>query len=276
MFDFDCPSRYFDLSSVDSSRARLSIGREDGEAGSICSVGDDELQWFETVHPSHEAMESQQSTFALSAHSDISQSMPKGRSGGIRSGAVLRVNIKSSGYDHSEPPARKVPTKTAVALVSFENSQPDNRKGSDSAPLNLKLLKKDEPNKKPPAPSQTVNMKSKLEEYKTKKASQSSAGTTTKTAVASTKPVGPVAKKAVPISSGKTSAADNDDMLTLLKKHNEKFAAVPIYEPPMHSVRDVRNWERSTGRAWASLTAEERSHANKEITEMKKAMSSAV
>jgi hypothetical protein len=179
--------------------------------------------------------------------------------------------------------------KTAVALVSFENNQPDNRKAPDSAPLNLKLLKRDETGGKAPAraaqaPSQqAVNMKSKLEEYKTKKASQPSQAVTkasqvatTKTAVVATKPVGSV-KKPATVGSGKAApAADNVDMLALLKKHNEKFAAVPLYEPPMHSVRDVRNWERSTGRAWASLSAEERTHANKEITEMKKASGGAV
>jgi hypothetical protein len=59
------------------------------------------------------------------------------------------------------------------------------------------------------------------------------------------------------------------DMIETLKKHNEKFAVAPLYEPSRHSFRDVRKWETKTGRLWSGLKAEERVAANEEIKRMK-------
>ena len=65
-------------------------------------------------------------------------------------------------------------------------------------------------------------------------------------------------------------AVDSDiSMIELLKKHNQRFAPIPIYEPPRHSVRDVRKWEKSTGKIWSSLRPEEREVANAEIGKIK-------
>jgi hypothetical protein len=55
----------------------------------------------------------------------------------------------------------------------------------------------------------------------------------------------------------------------LLKAHNAKFVPVPAYEPPKHSVREVRNWEKLTGKLWCELKPEERQAANDEISRMK-------
>ena len=67
-------------------------------------------------------------------------------------------------------------------------------------------------------------------------------------------------------------AIDSDiSMIELLKKHNQRFAPIPIYEPPRHSVRDVRKWEKSTGKKWSSLRPEEREIANAEIGKIKEA-----
>lgn len=55
----------------------------------------------------------------------------------------------------------------------------------------------------------------------------------------------------------------------LLKEHNAKFAPVPVYEPPKHSVRDVRKWEKMSGRLWSDLKPEEREKVNEEIGQMK-------
>jgi predicted 2-oxoglutarate/Fe(II)-dependent dioxygenase YbiX len=69
----------------------------------------------------------------------------------------------------------------------------------------------------------------------------------------------------------KTKAAEDDvdDMMALLKKHNQRFASAPVYEPPRHSVRDVRKWEKQTGKTWAKLNPEEREAANSDISRMK-------
>lgn len=62
---------------------------------------------------------------------------------------------------------------------------------------------------------------------------------------------------------------EEDNMRALLKQHNSKFVAASAYEPPRHSVRDVRKWERQTGRIWAKLGPQARELANKEIDKMK-------
>eukprot|EP00596_Hydrurales_sp_CCMP1899_P007067 CAMPEP_0119050332 /NCGR_PEP_ID=MMETSP1177-20130426/69289_1 /TAXON_ID=2985 /ORGANISM="Ochromonas sp, Strain CCMP1899" /LENGTH=380 /DNA_ID=CAMNT_0007028601 /DNA_START=84 /DNA_END=1226 /DNA_ORIENTATION=- len=70
----------------------------------------------------------------------------------------------------------------------------------------------------------------------------------------------------------KTKKDDNESdksMMDLLKKHNQKFAPVPAYEPPRHSVRDVRKWEKLNGKIWSNLKPEEREIVNAEIGKMK-------
>jgi hypothetical protein len=57
----------------------------------------------------------------------------------------------------------------------------------------------------------------------------------------------------------------------LLKEHNAKFTPIPAYEPPKHSVRDVRKWEKLTGKVWSELRPEERQIVNDEISKMKDA-----
>jgi hypothetical protein len=67
------------------------------------------------------------------------------------------------------------------------------------------------------------------------------------------------------------SGASKEDMLLLLKKHNEKCAPPKSsYEPSRHSVRVVRLWEKASGKLWASLSTLERESANAEILSMQK------
>ena len=72
------------------------------------------------------------------------------------------------------------------------------------------------------------------------------------------------------------SADDEICTLELLKKHNQRFAPIPIYEPPRHSVRDVRKWEKESGKSWQSLNPEEREVVNAEIGRTKKRAMEAV
>jgi hypothetical protein len=71
-------------------------------------------------------------------------------------------------------------------------------------------------------------------------------------------------------SAKKRATTDADTSLEqLLKAHNAKFVPVPAYEPPKHSVREVRKWEKITGKLWCELKPEERQAANDEIAHMK-------
>ena len=53
--------------------------------------------------------------------------------------------------------------------------------------------------------------------------------------------------------------------MSLLRSHNAKFATKPTYEPRTQSVSAMREWERQTGRKYASLSVEERTQVNAEI-----------
>lgn len=55
----------------------------------------------------------------------------------------------------------------------------------------------------------------------------------------------------------------------MLREHNSRFAPTPTYIPPKHSVRDVRKWEKLSGKAWSDLKPEERERVNEEIEHLK-------
>lgn len=64
------------------------------------------------------------------------------------------------------------------------------------------------------------------------------------------------------------SVADKEQALKeLLRSHNAKFAPPSQYEPRTQSVKQMREWERRTGRQYAALSVEERRAANCEINE---------
>ena len=56
-------------------------------------------------------------------------------------------------------------------------------------------------------------------------------------------------------------------------KNNSTFSSQPhiplFYEPPRHSVREVRMWEKKAGRMYATLNIKERDRANTEIGRMR-------
>ncbi len=89
-------------------------------------------------------------------------------------------------------------------------------------------------------------------------------------------------KKSAPrsLSSGNVDSGpgcSDDELLKRLRAHNERFVAPAAYEPPRHSVRDVRRWEKlqPDGKVWALLKPDERERANREIAEMKAAAAAA-
>ncbi|KAF4041406.1 hypothetical protein GN244_ATG06405 [Phytophthora infestans] len=82
----------------------------------------------------------------------------------------------------------------------------------------------------------------------------------------SRKPLGDLGNR---LNSGRKRAnpeREMKDLHELLKKHNKKFKAIHTYEPPQHSVREVKQWERDTGKSYYALSAEERVQANQDIT----------
>jgi hypothetical protein len=108
-------------------------------------------------------------------------------------------------------------------------------------------------------------MKNKLEVYKQQKEQKSTNSSNNK----SIPPSKVTSSKASSKSSSKALKSDDDDMMELLKKHNKQFIKQAEYEPSRHSVRDVRKWEKETGKTWANLLPADRELANKEIEIMK-------
>ena len=71
-----------------------------------------------------------------------------------------------------------------------------------------------------------------------------------------------VKKKQKVVSSNKRVTDASNDVSAILKMHNAKHKQKSQYEPPRHSVRDVRKWERKNLKVWSDLSHEEREMAN--------------
>ena len=91
----------------------------------------------------------------------------------------------------------------------------------------------------------------------------------------SRKPKTTTSSKSMPSSSShgikklKSGKHCEEELMSLLKKHNNQFSTPTTYEPSRHSVRDVRAWENLTGKVWANLSMEDRELANAEILALK-------
>ncbi len=85
---------------------------------------------------------------------------------------------------------------------------------------------------------------------------------------------GTTSKRHATPAAGKKIAASThsaeDALAAKLAAHNSKFSKTTSYEPRAHGVRDVRRWERASGKTYSKLPYAERAEANAEIAEMKK------
>lgn len=59
------------------------------------------------------------------------------------------------------------------------------------------------------------------------------------------------------------------DLAALLAEHNRKFQPKPKYEPRIHPVKDIKEWETRTGQLFYNLPPAEREKANIEISAAK-------
>lgn len=273
LFDFDCPNKYIDISAEQQP-----LYSENGIK-----------EWFFTEHPLHEPQ-----PMPLVEETEPAA---KKRPSILKSSGVARIPQPSRKSDSSETTVQKPnpslhpPTKTTVTATTFSKpivgskrvlsqsqdstASEGSKKGTllskektaSTSVKNAKTSTKDVSTASS-ARSSSSSMSSKLEEYRqTKKAvvPKGSAPQNNK------RPSAAAAAGSAKNSQGgnKKTTKDDQDMLEILKKHNEKFVAAPLYEPSRHSVRDVRKWEKQNGKTWSSLSPEEREVANKDITAMK-------
>jgi hypothetical protein len=195
-----------------------------------------------------------------------------------------RTSTRTLTQEVVDPPASSLlpsppPQKVSVEMKSFDTFVSSaSRKAKKSASSTA-------------APAAPQSRSAKLEEYRRQKQQQTQPEITVaqKRSVSSRQAVEqqPPAKKtqlvratskAKPASTA-TAATKNKnkndkenvdvDMLDLLKQHNKKFQPVALYEPSRHSVRDVRRWEKASGKTWSSLKPDERERANEDIMKLK-------
>jgi hypothetical protein len=265
-FEFNCPNTYVDLS----------------QGGQFDRPSDG---WFFSEHPEHEEPADSPATDAKSPFVGKSTTK-KSISLMSASGSVQRVQSKKLNPDvnevHNSEVKRGPVTSMSVSMVSFAKSTSVSAPKNTDSQLKVKKgvsvehqLKRKGISDTSEAQPAIIDMKSKLNEYQRSKKAivQENVRKIAKTSSsndaisASNSSVGQSANRR-----GRPQNKDtmeNQDMLDILKRHNEKFAVAPLYEPPRHSVRDVRQWERETGKIWSQLKPEEREVANEEITRNK-------
>ncbi|KAG1689388.1 hypothetical protein DVH05_002309 [Phytophthora capsici] len=141
-----------------------------------------------------------------------------------------------------------------------ENRQPTDRQ---SGAVKNKQLKTDRRGKF----TSLKEMRAKQEPFKLQKAKE--AGPASELHKKSRRPLMDVGNKLNSSRKRARPQIENTEMKNLqklLKQHNKKFKAVHTYEPPQHSVREVKQWEREMNKSYYALSAEERVQANQEIT----------
>lgn len=247
MFEFSCPSSYFDLSQSHNSNAEESSGN---------------LDWFLQDHPLHEPI--------IRPQNDTNTTLKK-KSAVLSNASAMRVSQpkRIESECHKNKSALITATKTAAVVSTFEKSSMkrsittlETENSATQGIIQNQSNKRSNSSKtvEIAVDSKPMDMGSKLEEYRLKKA---------QTSVNGKNNIAPPSKSAVSVKNAKSKTDENKCMLEILKKHNEKFAVAPLYEPSRHSVRDVRKWEKQTGKIWANLSPEEREIVNRDISKQK-------
>jgi hypothetical protein len=274
-FEFDCPSNYFPLSSS-------SVGSYDN------SYFD---PWFLVSHANHEIWNNSNHDNIYDAA--ISDAVVVGNTSMVAVGeqrsigaprrqcatsSDVQIAKVSSKAPHKVPSAacKKLQNKSTASVATVPITAVISHSQSDQRGAKAAI-----PSKRPFSGTAAIS---------TAAAAQSSPRTRTTTMSSSTVVVGKPVKSSLAIAafagagnaatskkrplssvddSGSSSKLSNDDLLKKLRAHNDRFVAPSTYEPPRHSVREVRQWEKITGKTWSSLKPDEREKANQEIADMK-------
>lgn len=205
---------------------------------------DDDVKWFTTFHSKHQKIVTKESSFPSEEFQLEVQEHPP--------------NLDST-CNYNLQKMNRIPSKAFVATKKQCMSQPESLQTTAKAFGKVTISSKNTSQKdlrKPPVETKIIAKKSDVSSLKSK------------TILKST-----VINKVVkgrPNVVTKDNVRDQFDMVDILRKHNERFVPVPVYEPQLHSVRDVRNWEKQTGKFWANLNPSEKEKANHEISQMKK------
>jgi hypothetical protein len=260
LFEFDCQGSYYiDIMQYTSHLRNNRV------------VND---EWFKQAHPMHEPGNN------ISHGEKESAVIMKKTSSVLKNTTnVLRVAQVSK---KKEPDVSSVtaPTKTTAKIQVFRNVTGQKRHISTDQENDGEQLSSSakRPNTQVPANSGiaeavSIDMSTKLEEYRLqkKKFSQDNKKIDTKQnqAHVSQRMNAAVKPKGKLTCNNLKQSQDDQEMLELLMKHNKKFVEPTLYEPSRHSVRDVRRWEKESGKIWSTLNPSDREIANKQISAYK-------
>lgn len=262
-FEFDCPHNFIDLQACHRS-----------------SIPVEHDTWFQVYHPEHD--EQNELPIMNEKARSLDSRLNKGSTRSITKKAALnskdelekeirQFNKKRTAAP--QPPQTKPFTRGKAMKIDVQEKENQRMVISDLtveeelrrinsavtdtrtiAPIRSFHLPKGTSDSDMNVNSSQARIQAKLAEYKL---SKSEGLKCSKSSKSLTKSHFPKEKKA------------EDDLVSLLKRHNNQFSKSTSYEPSRHSVRDVRAWEKAKGKVWAHLSMEDRELANAEILAMK-------
>jgi hypothetical protein len=238
LFDFACQDKWTLLSFEEISAADPNID-----------------PWFREQHLEHEHDHPHphvRSSATINSTSRHSTDDPRQREAESRRSMDLHLSS-----EHRMPPAMK--KSESQGSVSASSAQIKENRSSNSRPSASSSIR--DPKKM--MIKRVIGLPKELEANQpVKKVKQSVVASTMHVKQSSSKKT-VIAGKAGP--GGMLKEVDSE-MVEALRQHNIKFAPPAVYEPALHSLKDVRRWEKSTGKIWSQLSIEEKEKANKEIS----------
>eukprot|EP01041_Mallomonas_annulata_P012586 gene12586-26503_t len=242
MWEFSCPTHFVDIRS---EREYEGLGLEID-------------QWFLKNHQLHDGL----TLLGESACQKISEGRKKGQAS--PSSEMTRDDV----YNLAVREKLSISAKSCKSSsIDMDISTAQHRKQArtlNQRPSITRNCKNDD-----------LNMRDKLDNFKSNKRKALGVIGRTKSVILQPRVQSKSTEITETINSNKKTVTNNaqkidKDMMEILKKHNQKFVKTTDYEPSRHAARDVRTWEKETGKDWASLKSREREVANIEISKLKR------
>ena len=271
-FEFDCPRNFIDLQSKCHQNS-ISVENE---------------IWFQMYHPEHDEEIEQKTTNQVSSKNDANshKALRSKRSTDVvkKSAATSKYELENEirkfnkkRVNSEQQPSQHIPRNTksmkadnkentgvAVTGVSAEEELERINNGVNETLTNAPIRSFHIPQVGSASDASLISsqalMQAKLKDFKLSKGVKQKGSVSCKSTNST---------DTHSIKKPKSDQRSEEELLSLLKKHNDQFSKSTTYEPPRHSVRDVRAWEKVTGKVWATLSMEDRELANAEIMALK-------
>lgn len=248
-FDFDCPKYYINL-IIDNELTNNSFNEKENN---------ENMEWFSVLHPKHEPEIRTTSSENFSSSERNKVTVPlvhfnKKQNLTSRKRSILEKPETLEKVDIA--PTKKLKSSLQNNHITNINQNNISNNNNNNTTINFKM-KNIEKNKNLSKGNGNMNIivnkstnrntssiDSNINKIKQKKSTNNNYNST----------------------NNMNQDFNEKEMLNLLRRHNEKFVPAPLYEPPKHSVRDIRQWEKKTGKLWCNLKPQERELVNEEIS----------